>query len=127
MQTGEKSMWKTLINQIASNTRKTIEELGVMDIILTHSDTCRCRYDCIFKLSPRELDYPGMSGPLHDELSKYILNVIVLISIVIQTFPHILLSKSSDQSEIIQIISYLIEDMLIITLCNRVYSVVENL
>ena len=38
-----------------------------------------------------------------------------------QTFPHILLSKSSDQIEIIQILSYLIKDILIINLCNCVY------
>ena len=44
-----------------------------------------------------------MSGLLRDELSKSNLNSIVLISIVIQTFPHISVLKSSDQSEIIQL------------------------
>ena len=43
------------------------------------------------------------------------------ISIVMQTCPYILLLKSSDQSGIIKILSYLIEDMLIITLCNCIF------
>ena len=53
-------------------------------------------------------NYPVMSGLLHDELSKFILRRIVLISIVMQTCPYILVLKSSDQSGIIQILSYLI-------------------
>ena len=44
-----------------------------------------------------------------------------------QTFPHILLSKSSDQIGIIQILSYLIKDILIITLCNCVYKIHYNI
>ena len=31
-------------------TQETIEALGGMDIMPKHSDICRCRYVCIFKL-----------------------------------------------------------------------------
>ena len=34
-------------------TQETIEALGGMDIMPKHSDICRCRYVCIFKLSFR--------------------------------------------------------------------------
>ena len=75
-------------------TQETIEALGGMDIMPKHSDICRCRYVCIFKLSFRELDYPGptyvdkarMSWLLHDELPKSNLNSIALIFIVTRHF-----------------------------------------
>ena len=45
----------------------------------------------------------------------------------IQTFLHIQVVKSSDQRGIMQILSYLIENIRLFFLCNCVYSIVETI
>ena len=103
-----------------NNTQETIEALGGMDVMPKHSDIYRCRYVCIFKLSFKFLEYPGtyvdkarMSWLLHDELPKSNLNSIALIPIATGHFRTFYCRKVG----IIQILSYLIKEIIIITLC----------